>query len=229
MNRCPKCGQALAGIAVVCQGCGYVAPDADELQLQPAVSVPTATASLAENSLEEVPPPPVVRGAISFEDDNYFKDYVLPWILLALGLAPNIALSILAGGALGVATLAVDLSLLFVVQLPLIVLVMMLTGIVFGINFGWLSTGIVKLAALTMVIRGLLALGYLLIYSSLPEAGIVFLIVALPFQFWLFMYLFDLEMFEAIVCIVVMDFCLLGLQALLGVVLYLLQGPGVAG
>jgi hypothetical protein len=100
------------------------------------------------------------------------------------------------------------------VQIPLTVGILMLVGITFGISFGWLWTGIVKLVAISLFGRGLFAIAYALVGQEMPAAAAIVGLIGLLAQIWLLKTLFELDVFETLVCLVVVGLALAFLQFL---------------
>jgi hypothetical protein len=139
-----------------------------------------------------------IKEPIVIEPD-YVNEYILPWVLIALGIAPNIYLSIKLAGPIGAAAVVLDIALLLLVQIPVTAGILMILGIFFGINFGLLWPGIVKLAAVSLFVRGLAAISYVLLFAGFVPGAILFGLLALLAQFWLMKSLFDLDFFELLV------------------------------
>ena len=112
------------------------------------------------------------------------------------------------------APIGVDLIFLLGFQIPLTAAVMMLIGTLFGISFGWLSTGIVKLAAISLFSRGLVVAAYMLYGADQPAAAIALGIFGVLAPLWLFTSLFELDFFETLISLIVVGITLSLLQGL---------------
>jgi hypothetical protein len=218
VNRCPRCGESVAATYVVCHGCGYLPASPDEFKLQPAAER-SSPATIPSEVLHDIEDGTVkIKEPVTIEPD-WFTEYVLPWILIAIGIGPNIYLSVMIAGALGPAMVALDIALLLFVQIPLGVAILMIVGTLFGINFGWLTTGIVKLAAIGIFVRGLGALAYVLMFAGFPAPAIGLALMAIVSQVWLLKSLFELDVFETIVCVIALGLTLSLLQYLISLLI----------
>lgn len=211
MNRCPRCGESAPANFVVCHACGYLPAPPDEFKLQPATER-SAVPTIPSEVLQDVENGAVkIKEPIAIEPDK-FTEYVLPWILIALGIGPNIYLSIRLAGPLGIAAVVIDIAMLLFVQVPITAGILMVVGLLFGISFGLLWTGVIKLAAISVFVRGLVALSAVLLMAGFTVPAGLVLLVALISQVWLVKSLFELDVFETIVCLVALVLSLSLLQ-----------------
>lgn len=165
--KCVKCGTELSETALVCHACGHLLPRADDLQMAPAAERPRTTllSDLQPDDTADMHPPvPGEDEVHDFAADRRWQDYILPGIFLAVGLGTYLSILWLRFGASGLAFIAPDIASALLLELPLAVAIVAVTGTLFQISFGLLGPGILKLAALNIAHRGLaLAVAWILI------------------------------------------------------------------
>jgi hypothetical protein len=130
------------------------------------------------------------------------REYRIPLILLEGGFVVWLAATIATHGGAGALAAGKTLSLVFLVQIPLMIAGLHLLAALLGISYGLLQSAILKLAAITLLGLGL---------SGLGEAvghPIIALLAVVPLSWFLFGFLFELDPWETLVS--VFGFCFLG-------------------
>jgi hypothetical protein len=127
------------------------------------------------------------------------KDYLIPGVLLSIGILIFLAWSVILGGLTGLAVMAVYLPIRLVVQVVVGVIACFFTARIMGTSFGYLKTAIIKLAAIFVF----------------PAAATFFIpwvgwILALLLYWKLIEWLFELEAMETIVLAIVIWFVNIG-------------------
>lgn len=200
--KCVKCGTELAGTALVCHACGQLLPRPGDLQLAPITDRPpnTLLSDLEPDDATDMHPPvPGETEVHDFAADRRWLDYGLPLLFLVIGLATYLTILGLRFGPLGLAVLVPDIATALLLELPLAVGIVAVTGIVFNISFGLLSPGVLKLAALNLAHRGLaLAVAWLLILGMNWQASLA-IVVGGVFLLWFLKTTFELTIYEMIV------------------------------
>jgi hypothetical protein len=111
-----------------------------------------------------------VKHKIEKQPTSDFNEHVFPWLLLGTGIVFNLVIATLRlGPAFGLLSVVLTYTMLLVVQVPLIILGLLFTGRLFGIDYGSIYTGVVKLAGLCMFTSGLAALAQ---FASLQDIGL---------------------------------------------------------
>lgn len=166
--KCVKCGTELAETALVCHACGHLLPRPDDLQMAPATERPRSTLfsdlQPDDDAADMHPPLPDEDEVHQFAADRRWPDYILPAIFLTVGLVTYLTIFGIRFGGSGAALIATDIAAALLLELPLAVAIVAIAGAVFHINLGLLGPGILKLAALTLVQRGLaLAVAWIIV------------------------------------------------------------------
>lgn len=136
--------------------------------------------------------------------------WVIPGMVLAVGLVLCFVGGILAGGAVGVAYTLLVLVVGLVIAIPIAVAALMTIGMMAGIDYGALGPGVFKIAAITSVANGIMFLGDgldLPPFLYLPVSGLATLI--------LFMTQFELDYGEANTSVGAINLMSFGVKTLL--------------
>ena len=122
-----------------------------------------------------------------------FNEYKLPWILLAFGFLLNLGALLYFYGTGRVLLIVFYVAILLLLQIPVMIGFLTIVGKIFGIDFGPVSVGMVKLAAITMLSAGLNSL----LQLSGSEGKYEILFAATLLYYVLFIALFNLSLSEA--------------------------------
>jgi hypothetical protein len=140
------------------------------------------------------------RGAGS---DAAVRPYLVPLVLLAIGLGLYVAVAFQQAGARSAAVVFGLVLLLGVIETIVGIAVAYAVAMLMGTNFGELKAAFVKFAGIFIFTGALSAL--------IPFGGLLALLVYLLLLIWLF----ELEMFEAIVFAIVLGLVRLALASLI--------------
>jgi hypothetical protein len=132
------------------------------------------------------------------------KDYLIPGILMGVGILIFLTYAFIMGGTAGLAAMAVYLPIRLVMMVVLGVIACFITARIMGTGFGYLKSAIVKLAAIFIF----------------PAAATFFIpwvgwLLALLLYWKLLEWLFELEALETVVLAIVIWFVNIGAMILM--------------
>lgn len=186
MQTCPSCFSPVNGTRAVCPSCGF--------NFDGGVVPPRYT----QSEVALAPPKAAT-----------FKEFVLPWLLLLAGLVMTGGTSVWLYGGAGVATLLGQLVASCLIEIPLTLLSLYFAAKLLDISLGDVRTAVVKLLGQAFFMQGLYLL-LLVFVGPLAAASVLgaFYVIALgiglaAFAFWLFGYLFKLDIADTLFCLVV--------------------------
>ncbi len=114
----------------------------------------------------------------------------VPLVLLGIGLAAMAISAFTDAGTLGVAVSLAYAAVILFVQIPVTVLSLYIMAALLEITYGYLSTAVLKLAAITLFVEGLAFAGTLLGYPLGTR------LLLIPVGWFLFSLLFSLNFME---------------------------------
>jgi len=220
-RNCPSCNLPMKPGAAVCLNCGFdvrrggkvqtkVLDDDGPPPLPASIAAASATDFVAQ-SPDQTPAPTSARRsrvteALVRRDDDQgetpFVDFYLPIIFLIAGVLLTVLHALQEDETIGRGFLRAGINL--VLKVPLMLAAVTLTAHLMGISYGPLTTGLLKIAGIVM---GPMALADVILASILSAtlgfgiwlAAFFYIIIAgIPLS-----YMFDLEMGETLITLVV--------------------------
>lgn len=160
------------------------------------------------------------------EDDELQKqDAIASWgipiFLAALGFIFAVIGTVKAAGAAGAIVAAFIAIGTIIVVVPVTIVALMITGMLVGIEYGTLGSAIRNLAAIIMMVQGIIFLG---LGFGLP-CFIIYLVTPLV-TFGMFMTLFQLDVWETWITVVVLDAIQTGFSMLFFMVIIVALNAG---
>jgi hypothetical protein len=126
-----------------------------------------------------------------------WTERVLPAALLGAGLVLAVIGESLSDGTKEVAALLLIVAVQFAVTVPLTLLGMFVSAKLLDVSFGPLGTTILKLAAISAVVLGIVTM------ADVTEWSWAGYVLAVPITWYLFSLFFDLNFFETLMSLIV--------------------------
>lgn len=224
-TKCPSCNLQMKAAAVVCLNCGYDHRAKSKVMTRVGELPDATSASQAKppplphelETLEDHRPQPthdprrsgVAQALRDREDDaqaSPFLDFKLPIIFIAVGLLLTVVHALQHDLTLVEGLVQAGLSL--VIRLPIMLAALVLAAKMMSISYGPLSIGLLKLAGIAMGPMALADVMLFWIVSATFGFGFIFatmvymVITGIPVS-----YMFDLEINETFVTIIVIVMC----------------------
>ena len=197
-DKCPQCGASLPKQAVLCVQCGYHRTTGQAMGTRTGLRVD-------DEELRE-------RHAAEQERAYMVKEYYAPIAMLAIGVAVFLAGGWYLEGVTSIPIFMIATSIALAIQVAVMLLACVLTSKLLSVSFGSLGTAILKLGAIyvfpsavSVVIGMVLGLGFV-------GWG-----VSLIIYFSLISWLFDLDLGETFIFVVIMFFVRLLLGNAIGI------------
>ena len=124
------------------------------------------------------------------------NELVLPIILIVVGFLLNLGASVYLGGVTTLLPLLFIMNIVLFVKIPIMICLMIGIGKLMGIDFGSLSTGVMKLMGLSLISSGLN--GVALSLDPIAATGVT--VLSTITYIALFIGLFQLSFYEALRC-----------------------------
>jgi len=191
-KHCPNCGGLLrapdvkAGHAVRCTKCGYTFAVPDH---EPGGQPPRRDAEREERRRRHRRP---TDGA-----DTPKREWVVPTVLLGVGLLLAMSGIFLHEGAAAVTRFVIVIGINLVLTVPITIAAMYVAAAVLGTSFGTLGMAILKLTAINVMFLGIL------LTAAFAGAPVIGLAVAVVVGWVLFSFLFKLAWYETLISLLI--------------------------